>query len=239
MLLKTISFILLLSCSFIATAQEQYEDIIYLKNDMVLRGRILERQSDGSVRMRQSDGREIVVSIKEIKNVVVQGIGSNPSDYGGKTAFGISLFGDGIFGVNFRLRAANELYANLSVQPGAVVLVNDVTDEARVEWGLGIGGELNYFLKRKFKESKQKVRANGLFFRTSHNFGDFETTRFSFGWSSEYFKLNRFKRGFLLNLGFGYTLNHWFDNPLNAVYLEGRRELEPGLYFRLQWNFFQ
>ncbi|MBK8568018.1 MAG: hypothetical protein IPN76_33070 [Saprospiraceae bacterium] len=169
----------------------------------------------------------------------MEGIGTNPIDYGGKTALGIAIIGDGGVEGHFRFKAANDLFFDISVQPDVTLLVNDITDEARFEGGLGLGGELNYFLNRRYKESKQKIRANGLFLRGARGFHDYTSTKISLGWVSEYFRLNRFKRGFLLYLGLGYQINHWFDEPQNIVYRENRKKNQAGAYIRLQWNFFK
>jgi len=238
--MKVFPLFAFLLLSAVATAQQLDTDVIYLKDGSILKGKIIERMEDGAIKMEMTNGREIIISMREVKQVTIQGIGTNPTDYGGKTAFGFSLFGESNFiGAHFRVRAAEELYLNFSVQPELKLLVNRFNNEGKLGTNIVLGGEGNYFLKRFYKERKQKVRANGLFFNASHALGDYETTRFNAGWCSEYFRLNRFKRGFLLCLGLGYNINHWVDDPLNYAYIKDVSKLQPTPYFRIQWNFFR
>ncbi len=226
--------------STVAIAQEVNTDVIYLKDGSVLKGKIIERLDDGAIKMEMSNGREIIISMREVKQVTIEGIGTNPVDYGGKTAFGFSLFGESNFiGIHFRLQAAKEFYFDMSVQPELKALQNRYNNELELGANLLLCGEVNYFLNRFYKESKQKVRANGLFLNASYAIGDYETTRINGGWCSEYFRLNRFKKGFLLGLGIGVNVNHWVDDPLNYAYTKGIDKVQPTAYFRIQWNFFQ
>lgn len=237
--MKTITLLVCLLFSAIAFAQQPLEDIIYLKDGLVLRGKITERLSDGAVKMTTNQGREITVSMREIKSINIGGIGTSVADYGTDKAIGISLFGEGGFGLHYRFKVAKESWGDVSVQPDIIALQSIYTDKIKVSGGLGLAGEFDHFVSRRFKESKQRVRGNGLFFRAYHGFNSYSTTIISAGWVSEYFKLNRYKRGFLLNLGPALKFNHWVDDPINAAYTEGVESVEPTIVFRIQWNFFK
>ncbi len=237
--MKKFALLCFLLFSISAIGQNKANDIIYLKDGSMLKGQIIERTNDGAIKMLLENGREITVSMREVNQVTVEGIGTNTADYGGKTAFGLGIIGDGGIEGHFRFKADEELIIDLSIQPDFTQLVNDITNESRFEGGLGVGAELNYFFGRRFKETKQKVRANGLFLRGARGFNEYTSTKLNFGWVSEYFRLNRFKRGFQLNLGLGYQINHWLDDPKNQVYSENRKKYQLGPYLRLQWNFFQ
>ncbi|MBK9017406.1 MAG: hypothetical protein IPM82_27040 [Saprospiraceae bacterium] len=82
--MKSFAFLVCLLFSSFAMAQETGKDIVYLKSGMVLRGKILERQDDGAIKMLTNDGRETIVSYREIKNITIEGVGTNPADYGSK-----------------------------------------------------------------------------------------------------------------------------------------------------------
>ncbi len=238
--MKTFALLVFLLISTFTFAQEANLDVIYLKDGTVLKGKIVERLEDGAIKMVMSNGREIIISMREVKQVTIEGIGTNPVDYGGKTAFGFSLFGESNFlGAHFRLMAAKELFLDMSAQPELKALTNRFNNDVVFGANLLLCGEVNYFLNRFYKERKQKVRANGLFLNASYAFGDYETTRVNGGWCSEYFRLNRFKRGFLLHLGMGLNVNHWVDDPLNYAYIKDIPKVQPTGYFRIQWNFFQ
>ncbi len=213
--------------------------MIYLKDGSIFKGKIIERLPDGGIKLQTLSGRELIVSVKEIKQITIEGIGTNPADYGGKTAVGISLFGEGLAGAHFRLRANPKLFLDAGLQLQPILVTDRFNDEAELKGNITLGGELNYFLNRFYKERRQKIRANGIFFRGSHGFGKFDTSYFALGWCSEYFKLNRYKTGFLLNLGLALQINHWVDDPQNFNYTEDVREAMPTGYFRIQWNFHQ
>lgn len=187
--MKTLSLLLFLLVSTIALAQD-YSDVIYLNDGSILKGKIIGRLDDGAIKMQMNNGREIIVSMKEVKVVNIGGLGTNVVDYGGTKAVGISILGEGVVGLHYRFKVADETWGDASVQPDFVGLENQYTDKVRVSGGFGLGGEINHYLSRRFKESKQKVRANGIFFRVYHGFNEFSTTVISAGWSSEYFKLN-------------------------------------------------
>ncbi len=238
--MKILPILLFLLVSTLSFAQKDNPDVIYLKDGSVIKGKIIERLDDGAIKMQMNSGREIIISMKEVKQVTIEGIGTNPADYGGKTAFGFSLFGESNFiGAHFRIKAAEDIFLDLSLQPELKALTNRFNNEVKVGANLLVGGEVNYFLNRFFKERKQKVRANGLFLNASYALGEYETTRFNMGWISEYFRLNRYKRGFLLGLGLGVNINHWVDDPLNYAYIKDIPKVQPTGYFRIQWNFFQ
>lgn len=225
--------------SSIAFGQQEGSDIIYLKDGSILKGKILERLDDGAIKMVMNNGREIIITIKEVKHITIEGIGTNPVDYGGKTAVGISLLGESIVGIHFKVRASEAIFFDVSAMPHSKLVQNKYTDKFILRTNLTLGGEMDYFLQRKYKESKQKIRGNGVFFRVAHGFGRFDQTWAHVGWCSDYFKLNRFKRGFQLNLGAGFIANHWVTHPLNEAYTENVPELDPSVIVRLQWNFYQ
>ena len=220
-------------------AQETGKDIVYLKSGMVLRGKILERMDDGAIKMMTNDGRETIVSFREIKYITIEGIGTNPADYGSNKAIGLLLRGEGGIGVSYRLKFQKDSWVDFNVQPDLRVLINQYTDKIRFSPGINLGAELDFFIKRFYKERKQRVRANGIFFRGVTAINEYPVTTVSLGWCSEYFRLNNFKRGFMLNLGPAMQINHWFDDPKNAAYTEGLYKFMPALILKVQWHFFQ
>ena len=220
-------------------AQETGKDIVYLKSGMVLRGKILERMDDGAIKMMTNDGRETIVSFREIKYITIEGIGTNPADYGSNKAIGLLLRGEGGIGVSYRLKFQKDSWVDFNVQPDLRVLINQYTDKIRFSPGINLGAELDFFIKRFYKERKQRVRANGIFFRGVTAINEYPVTTLSLGWCSEYFRLNNFKRGFMLNLGPAMQINHWFDDPKNAAYTEGLYKFMPAMILKVQWHFFQ
>lgn len=221
-------------------AQDAGSDIVYLKSGMVLRGKILERRSDGSIKMLTNDGRETIVGLKEVKNITIEGIGTNPSDYGSQRAVGLLLRGEGGIGVSYRVKLKNmDAWADFNVQPDLRILFNQFNDKIRFSPGISLGTELDFFLKRFYKESKQRVRANGVYLRGVHGVNAYAVTTLSVGWCSEYFRLNNYKRSFMLNLGPAIQINHWFDDPKNVAYTDDIYRIMPALLFKVQWNFFK
>ncbi len=238
--MKTLSTLLLLLFSLLATAQDTSQDIIYLKSGIVLRGKILERRSDGSIKMLTNDGRETIVGFREVKNITMDGIGTNPADYGSERAIGLLLRGEGGIGVSYRIKLKEkDAWADFNVQPDLRVLINQFNDKVKLSLGINVGTEFDFFLKRFYKESKQRVRANGVYLRGVHALNQYSVTMFSVGWCSEYFKLNNYKRSFMLNLGPAIQVNHWYNDPKNVAYTDNMFAVMPALMFKIQWNFFQ
>ncbi|MBK8568017.1 MAG: hypothetical protein IPN76_33065 [Saprospiraceae bacterium] len=64
--MKKLALLVFMFCSLFAIAQQQNEDIIYLNDGSILRGKIIERRDDGGVKMIMNGGREIVISMKEV-----------------------------------------------------------------------------------------------------------------------------------------------------------------------------
>ncbi|MCF8244792.1 MAG: hypothetical protein K9J37_09805 [Saprospiraceae bacterium] len=237
--MKPIALLVCLLFSSFAMAQEAGKDIVYLKSGMVLRGKIMERMDDGAIKMVTNEGRETIVSFREIKNITIEGVGTNPTDYGSDSAIGLLLRGEGGIGVSYRIKFQKDTWADLNVQPDLRVLINKYTDKIVLSPGINLGAEMDFFIKRFYKERKQRVRANGIFFRGVTALNKYPVTTVSFGWCSEYFRLNNFKRSFMLNLGPGMQINHWFDDSKNSAYTENIYKYMPTVMFKVQWHFFQ
>lgn len=237
--MKTFALLACLLFSSFAMAQEAGRDIVYLKTGMVLRGKILERMDDGAIKMLTNEGRETIVSFREIKNITIEGVGTNPSDYGSKRAIGLVLRGEGFIGVSYRLKFQKDAWADLNLQPDLRVLVNQYTDKIKLSPGINVGAEFDFFLHRFYKEKRQRVRANGIFLRGVTALNEYPVTTLSLGWCSEYFRLNNFKRGFMLNLGPALQINHWFDDPKNIAYTKDMYKYLPSAIIKVQWHFFQ
>jgi hypothetical protein len=215
-------------------------DLIFLKGGHILRGKIVEKLPDGAIKMiEQGSQREVTVGKKEISKVVRNGGYADPLDYGSQTAIGISLLGSGFVGGHFRWRAGKALYLDFGVHYLPQVFNHDFEDEILFNNTFSVSGELDFSFRRFFNERSQKVRANGLFVQCSHVFGRFDSTDLSAGWSLEFFRLNRFKQSFLLNLGLGVQHYPWIDDLQNANYNKSYSRFLPDLHFRLQWNFHQ
>lgn len=232
-----LTFLFLSSLTMVA--QESGKDVVYLRTGMVLRGKILERMDDGAIKMITNEGRETIVSFREIKNITIEGVGTNPSDYGSKKAIALLLRGEGGIGIAYRLKFQKDAWADLNVQPDLRILVNQYTDKVKFSPGINLGTEMDFFLQRFYKERKQRVRANGVFFRAVTAVNAYPMTTLSMGWCSEYFKLNNYKRGFMLNFGLALVINHWYDDPKNAAYTENMFKFFPIPLFKVQWHFFQ
>ncbi|MBK9017407.1 MAG: hypothetical protein IPM82_27045 [Saprospiraceae bacterium] len=147
--------------------------------------------------------------------------------------------GEGVIGVSYRLKFKKDAWADLNVQPDLRVLINQYNDKIKLSPGIKLGAEFDFFLKRFYKERRQRVRANGIFFRGVTALNAYPVSTLSLGWCSEYFRLNNFKRSFMLNLGPALVINHWFDDPKNSPYTESAFRYMPSVIFKVQWHFFQ
>lgn len=232
-----LSLCLLVTC--VAVAQTTRTDIVYLRSGMVLRGKIQGRGNDGTIRMIAEDGRETIISFREIKNITIDGIGTNPADYGSSRAIGLVLRGEGGIGISYRLKFQKDTWADLNVQPDLRLLVNKYNDKFRISPGINLGAEFDFFLQRFYKERRQRVRANGIFLRGVFGANAYPLTTLSAGWCTEYFRLNTYKRSLMLNIGPGMLINHWYDDPKNAAYTKGYDKFMPWAIIKLQWHFFQ
>lgn len=237
--MKTFALLICLLVASLAMAQDAGKDIVYLRSGMVLRGKILGRNEDGALRMMSNDGREILVSFREIKNITIEGIGTIPGDYGSNKAIGLVLRGEGGIGISYRLKFQKDIWADFNVQPDLRLLVNKYNDKFRVSLGINLGTEFDFFVKRFYKERRQRVRANGIFLRGVYAVNAYPLTTLSAGWCSEYFKLNNYKRSVMLNIGPGMLINHWYDDPKNSAFTKGYSKFMPWVIFKIQWNFFQ
>lgn len=152
---------------------------------------------------------------------------SKYGDYGGKIGVGISIF-DG-FGVPVRYYFSPKKVMEAGIYYGGIVVPND--GEVQLGSGLMLGGGYTFFGDRFEKESKRKIRANGLALRVNFLTGDYSTAMLSAGWAMETFRKDRTNRSFIFELG----LREQFPNfeldgePVKAL---------PTAYLRCQWMIF-
>ncbi|MCB9296818.1 MAG: hypothetical protein H6559_27430 [Lewinellaceae bacterium] len=148
-------------------------------------------------------------------------------NYGGKIGVGISIF-DGI-GVPVRYYFSPKKVLEAGIYYGGIVVRNN--DEFQLGSGLMLGGGYTFFGNRYEKESKGKIRANGLALRLNYLTGDYSAAMLSAGWAMETFRKSRTNRSFLFELG----LREQFPN----FELEGEpAKATPTLYLRWNVNFF-
>ena len=238
--------IALLAFSFCSFGQDQATiHTFYMKDGSVFKGEIITKSEDGNYRIKTTSGQELVFSADQIKRVALDSQNSgmtssevNLEDYGGKQAIEISLIGASLVGVHYRIRAAKELFFDVGLHYTPTVLFNDFNDEAKAVSSFSVSGGANYFLHRHFKERKQKIRANGLFFNVTHTFGKYDFSSFAFGWASEYFKRQNTNRSFILELGPSLNVRHWVDDPSTFPYNYNQDKVMGGVFLRLKWVFF-
>lgn len=148
-------------------------------------------------------------------------------DYGKKVGIGISIF-DGI-GVPVRYYFSPKKVLEAGIYYGGIVVRNN--DEFQLGSGLMLGGGYTFFGSRYEKESKGKIRANGLALRLNYLTGDYSAAMLSAGWAMETFRKGHPNRSFIFELG----LREQFPNfelkgePVKAM---------PTVYLRWQVVFF-
>ncbi len=162
---------------------------------------------------------------------------SDYDNYGGKLGIGISILNG--FGVPARYYFSPKSVAELGLYMGGIAIYEDDPNGGGLELesfepGFMAGAGYTFFGDRFLKEKKRKnkVRAHGVALRTSHLFGDFQTTFASLGWAMETFRENKQNKSFIFELGLqGAFPNFVFD---------GREfnDPRPGIYLRCHWNFF-
>ena len=236
--MKNLLIILLISAVAGPLFSQAQKHTFHLKDGTVFEGEIIEKTKDGDYLIKTYSGNSMLILADNIKQITFDTFEVDVNDYGSQQAFGISLLGPGFVGAHFRYRAADELFFDVGGHLNSVFLIDEVREEFMVEGSPTISGGVDYFLQRFYKEKKNKVRANGLFFNAAHSFGNYDSSTFALGWSSEYFKGERYHRSFLLQLGAAVSFNYWVTDPINARYTTPD-EVNQEIYLRLTWVFHQ
>lgn len=161
---------------------------------------------------------------------------TNSNSYGEGVSLGISIGGGSLVGVPLRIRLGEKLVGEVGFFYRPVILIDQFTDNIKIEHGLLLAGGLNVFLSDKLLEHKGKYRKQGLFLKGGHSFSSFSDSIIAVGWANETFRINNPSHSFIFELGPGASFNHWVDDPANYLYTANKVTFL--IYVKVHWNWF-
>ncbi len=223
---------------------QQTQDAVHLKNGSIIKGQVIEytQGEGGQIKIRTADGSLLIYPstdvVKMEKENVVRRLETfneaavDVDDYGHTgIAYGIAIGGGGLFGVPVQYNATPMTALELGLFYRPTIVVN-YYDEAEVKGGVMLAGGANFYLKKHYKQSKRKVKLNGISVKAGRSFGDFAQTFFAAGWASEGFRKDRTNQSLVFELGLGVVQSNYSG--------EGLFYEEPGitplLYWKLNWK---
>lgn len=258
--MKNLFLVAFLSLFTLTLFSQENTSVFQLKDGSTIEGKIIEKKGNGDYTVEMNDGNELTIKAKNIKRVLVDthnmdkdnepnfinnsdsSNGVDFSEYGSPQSFAFSLFGPGFLGFHYRKDMGNDLHLDIGGHYTSTVLAmsDEIEDFEDFDFknGLALSAGVDYFFDRfhKQKKRKEKIRANGLFATASHNFSELNSSTLAFGWTSEYYRVGRPHRAFILHLGLQANINHWVDEPEYIIY-EKPGDVNVGLYLGLKWVF--
>ncbi len=227
--------------SSLAIAQ-QTRDVVYLKNDAIIKGTIIEHDltETGRIKIQTADGSVLVYPSSEVLKIVKETIPEplakyaeeeiNLDDYGGRFSYGPALGGGGLIGLPVQFRPSRMTALELGLYYRPIILDNG-DNSISVEGSLAMAGGFLFYLGREYKSNKKKVKMNGISLKAGYSYGNFSQTFGAIGWVSEGFRKNSTLRSFIFELGLGAIAS----NFNNYNYLEP--DTQALIYWKVNWAF--
>jgi hypothetical protein len=207
------------------------EDILYLNNDSVVKGTIIAYEPE--VIIRTNDGYLFSYKRSEIAQITKSFSAeyNEYDEYGNSFSYGVAIGGGGVFGLPIKFQSSSNFAFELGMhyRPG-YLKIKDPETKTYFKHSLAIAGGPNFYFGRHFKESKQKIKSNGLTIKGGVGFGGFTTLFIATGWINETFKNKIHDKSFTLELGPMYAFTKF--SPRNEDFVSSTI----GLYLKLQWN---
>jgi hypothetical protein len=220
---------------FTSAFSQDFQDVIYLKNGSVIKGIIIKQEPGSETIIKTNDGQLYSYLNQDIEQVLRE-YNFNLDEYEGDFSYGFSLGGGGLIGFPIRFHPSEKFAFEMSLnyRPSMISVDNYWGEtETYFEHSVVFGLATNFYFKKKFKSTSQKVKLNGITLNAGVGTGGYEILFFGGGWIHESFKKFNYKKSFTLELGPG-ILYTWFNDgysDLNAI--------APIIYWKVQWNWFR
>jgi hypothetical protein len=211
-------------------------DVVQLKNGVVYKGKIIGSPNGDTLKLRDSPSSVLFFAKSEIGKISYEYPGFSSDSlgaYGGKISIGEAIGGGGLFGVPVRVRMgkANAFEAGLFFRP----FLGRLSGGYEFKRGFAVAGAFNLGMNKKYKPLKQKIIANGVFFRAVGVISKYKESLFGFGWASERFRLNNKSRSFISELGPGLIIRHWVTDPDLGFSPYTNGEVGFVLFWKISW----
>ena len=225
--------------SFFANSQE-YQDVIYLKNGSVIKGEIIQRDSDKFI-IKTSDFQLYSFNLPEIEQIL-QEQKLDLAEYGGNFSYGVSLGGGGIIGLPIRFHKGEKFAFEMGLhyRPG-IIYADDYWGRSTLylEHSVVFSTGANFYFGKYFKEKKQKVKLNGLKIMAGAGTGGYDTYLFAIGWINESFKKFNNHKSFSFELGPGFVITDFSSSNSSGYPEDTYSGGNIMVYWKLQWNWFR
>jgi len=255
-----------IAISISSFAQQNSQDIVYLKNGNIVKGIIVEQIPNVSIKIETADKSIFVFKVEEVEKIEKEEIQTvhhevlqtqktdqvvDAKEYGSHFSMGIALGGGGIIGVPIRVFLHRNIPFEVAVYLHPVLFIPSTNSgtaslsSIQLYPNILVTGEFDFFFSRKYIPYK-RVRLSGMFIKGGYSFGTkFDGTMGAIGWQYERFKINHKNNSFSFGLGAGImVLNDKLATPYYTGGWNGHYETpqvyyyKPMLYWKAAWNFF-
>lgn len=203
----------------------------HLKDGTIVKGKIIEKLKDDSYIVKLDSVNNFFIKNSNIDSIDFD---INIDAHKCHRSIGFSILGDGVVGAHFRQYLNKEIFLNIAGHINPVGLREKYNNTLIFYQAIVLAGGIDYFIKKKYKEKKHRVVANGIFITASHTFSRFDSSKLSVGWSSEYFAAERIHRSILLHMGWSGIYTHWIGNE-NTDHLKEPNRINFSPYLKLTW----
>jgi len=232
---KVLSFILFVFISIQIASAQGNNDIIHLKNGIIVVGYIFEEMPGKQIKIKTVDGEERFYQYDEIEKIVRQYNNTDLTSYGGTTSFGVALGGGGLIGIPFRYYFTSMMALEAGVFYRPIFTNTTGFGNPQINNGILLTGAYVFYLGKYYKAHKHKVKLNGLSLRTGIGLANIREALFALSWVNEGFRKNRTDRSFIFELGLGATTI--LQGPSTIRY-SGNITTQPIIYWKCHWNFY-
>jgi hypothetical protein len=188
---KIILFISSLLLATIVFSQET-QDVVYLKNDSIIRGIIIEQVPNEQI---------------------------NLDEYGGKFSTGVAIGGGGLFGIPIRFYFTPKFAFEAGAYLRPVIKDRQYyySGYYDIYAGVMVAGGTNIYFNKYYKSHKDKIKLNGISLKGGYSFSVAPDAFLSLGWAHESFKKNNKNHSFIFELGFGVISSYIYSNSSEAM----------------------
>ncbi|RPH29399.1 MAG: hypothetical protein EHM93_17405 [Bacteroidales bacterium] len=213
---------------------QETQDVVYLKDSTIIRGKIVKMVVNEFVTIRTLDESSLSYKFSEIEKLTQEPFKADLDEYGGKYSIGIAVGGAGLIGVPFRYYPTKKFAWELGLYSRFISKV-DILEGYSFYNQINIHGGTNIFFNKFYKAKRGKIKLNGLAIKSTQSLNVIPETSFYFGWAHESFRIEKRKNSsFILELGFG--LNKiWNDS--RSLY-SNNSSIQPSGYFKIQWSWY-
>ena len=227
---KIILFIASLLLATIVFSQET-QDVVYLKNDSIIRGIIIEQVPNEQIKIKINNGSVFICKFSEIIKITKEVEEINLDEYGGKFSTGVAIGGGGIVGIPLRFYFTPKFAIEAGAYLRPVIKERQSYYSGYYDISAGVMvacGTIIYFQKY-YKSHREKIKLNGILLKGGYSFSEAPDAFISLGWAHESFRKNNKNHSFIFELGFGVISSYIYSNSSEAM---------PLIYWKLHWNWY-